>query len=74
MSESTPARGTPSGRGDASAGDGAAQRVIVDELERRLMILETVDEDALGRFGALDWAVCVAGFVILPLLLVWWAA
>jgi len=74
MSESTTAPAAPSGRRAASAGDGSAERVIVDEVERRLMILDTTDEDAFGRFGALDWVVCIGGFVVLPLLLVWWAA
>ena len=48
--------------------------VIVAELERRLRLLETADEDDFGRFTPLDWAVCLAAFVVVPLLLAVWFA
>jgi hypothetical protein len=51
-----------------------APDVIVRELERRLRILERADESVFGGFTALDWAVTVLGSVVLPLLLIWWAA
>ncbi|MFQ5877839.1 MAG: hypothetical protein ACE5JH_09175 [Acidobacteriota bacterium] len=54
--------------------DDVAGRVIRRELERRLALLDAADESAFGRFTALDWMFCVVAFVILPLLLVWWAA
>jgi hypothetical protein len=50
------------------------QESVVRELERRLAALEAAEESAFGAFTALDWGVCVAGFVVLPLLLFFWAA
>ena len=66
--------GPDGGPGGRPRGGEAPDRVIIEELERRLAILEAADEDAFGRFGTLDWVVCIGGFVVLPLLLVWWAA
>jgi hypothetical protein len=48
--------------------------VIVRELERRIRALSTEDEATFGAFTALDWAICLVGFVVLPLVLIWWAA
>jgi hypothetical protein len=47
---------------------------VVRELERRLDALQAAEDSTFGRFTPLDWAICVAGFVALPLLLFWWAA
>lgn len=52
----------------------AAAGTIVRELERRLAVLHDAEDASFGRFTSLDWAICVAGFVVLPLLLFWWAA
>ncbi|HEU4401845.1 MAG TPA: hypothetical protein VFT43_07045 [Candidatus Polarisedimenticolia bacterium] len=54
--------------------DGETHAVIVRELERRLHLLDGADETIFGRFTALDWVVCVAAFVVLPVLLFWWGA
>ena len=49
-------------------------KVLRRELERRLAILEGANEGEFGRFTALDWAICVLFFVILPILAAWWYA
>ena len=49
-------------------------RILVDDLERRLSLLETAGEDQFGPFTSLDWALCLLLFVFLPLLLVVWFA
>ena len=46
----------------------------VRDLERRIRLLESADEEAFGAFTAIDWWICGLAFVVLPLLLVWWAA
>ena len=74
MSDLTTAQAPSAGCGTQPTGEGAEEQVIIDELERRLEILDAADEADFGRFGALDWIACIGGFVILPLLLVWWAA
>ncbi len=48
--------------------------VLRRELERRLAILEKTDDAAFGRFTALDWAITIVLFVLLPLLLAWWGS
>ena len=60
-------------RDDRDRGSAAAE-TIVRELERRLAALSAAEDSDFGRFTSLDWAICVAGFVVLPLLLFWWAA
>jgi len=52
----------------------AAAEAIVRDLERRLRILESADEERFGEFGALDWTVSVLAFLVAPLVLVWWGA
>lgn len=49
-------------------------RILVDDLERRLRLLEMAGEDQFGPFTSLDWALCLLLFVFLPLLLVVWFA
>jgi len=49
-------------------------RILVDDLERRLRLLETADEEEFGPFTSLDWAFCLLLFVVLPLALVVWCA
>jgi hypothetical protein len=49
-------------------------RILVDDLERRLRLLETADEAEFGPFTSLDWALCLLLFVVLPLALVVWCA
>lgn len=51
------------------------QRALDAELRRRLDAIGAgCDDDALGRFDARDWTLIGMGFVVLPLLAVWWFA
>ena len=52
----------------------AEAEAIVRDLDRRLGILESADEERFGEFGALDWTVSVLAFLVAPLVLVWWGA
>ena len=47
--------------------------VLGAELERRLEIFETIDDDEFGRFTRVDWVICTLGFFVLPILVAWWA-
>ena len=47
--------------------------VLADELERRLEIFETIEDDEFGRFTRVDWVICTLGFFVLPILVAWWA-
>jgi hypothetical protein len=40
-----------------------------EELERRIRILETVDESTLGRLNRLDWVVLILLGLVLPVIL-----
>lgn len=62
-SESEPATATHPA--DASA----ARQLIVADLEQRIHDLERTPEDRFGRFTRLDWFFCVAGSVMLPVVL-----
>ena len=44
------------------------------ELTRRIEDLESRDPDDFGHFGALDWAICVVGALVLPVLAFLWFA
>ena len=44
------------------------QRVLREELERRLTYLEEADESRFGAFTALDWLLCWLLFFTLPLI------
>lgn len=59
---------------ETGAGRDAAARVVLQELERRLAILDAGDEARFGPFTLFDWIVSVLGFVVAPVLLVWWGA
>jgi hypothetical protein len=47
---------------------------LIEELERRIDELESLDDDSPGRFTTLDWVICVVGAVALPLLALLWFA
>ena len=51
-----------------------ARELEVEELERRIEILEALDDSTLGRFTAWDWTACITGAVLIPLFLLWWFA
>ncbi len=46
----------------------------VSELERRIELLERLDESIPGRFTRWDWLLCVLGAMIVPSLALWWFA
>jgi len=52
--------------------EATSYRLMVDDLERRIVELTGADESDFGRFTTLDWILCVSGFVVLPYLLFLW--
>ena len=58
------------GTGDKSEARGA----LVEELERRIRELESLDDAAIGSFTGWDWLVCVIGSLVLPAIALWWFA
>jgi len=52
----------------------AARERLVEDLERRIAALETLDDSDLGSFTALDWFFCVAGSIVIPAIALWWFA
>ncbi len=57
---------------------GVRDRVAYDrdvcELERRIELLERLDESIPGDFTRWDWLLCVLGAMIVPCLALWWFA
>jgi hypothetical protein len=47
---------------------------LVEELERRIDELESLDDDAFGGFTRLDWVICTIGALALPYLALLWFA
>ena len=54
--------------------DKSPRDIEIEELESRIETLEGLDDSALGSFTSLDWIIVVVGAVIIPGLLLWWAA
>jgi hypothetical protein len=52
----------------------AGRERLVEDLERRLEELQTLDDSDIGRFTALDWFFCITGSVVLPAIALWWFA
>ena len=50
------------------------EAILQQELERRLAILDSMDDAEFGRFTSLDWFLTTLLFVIIPLLVAWWGA
>jgi hypothetical protein len=44
------------------------ERILHEELERRLAFLEEADDSIFGEFTTLDWVLCTLLFFVLPLL------
>ncbi len=44
-------------------------KILHEELERRLDFLETSDDSVFGAFTTVDWIVCTLLFFVLPLLI-----
>lgn len=49
-----------------------AKPAIVDDLERRIEELDQLPEERFGRFTALDWFICAAGALLVPVALYLW--
>ena len=56
------------------AAEQAGRERLIEDLERRLEELETLDDSDIGSFTALDWFFCIAGSVVIPALALWWFA
>ena len=56
------------------ARDGVSGESEIAELERRIELLERLDESIPGHFTRWDWVICVLGALILPCLALWWFA
>jgi hypothetical protein len=52
----------------------AELRFLAEELERRIAELENDDQRVFGSFTGVDWFLCVVFFVVLPALVILWAA
>ena len=52
----------------------AGRERLVEDLERRLEELQTLDDSDIGGFTALDWFFCITGSVVLPAIALWWFA
>jgi hypothetical protein len=44
---------------------------LVEDLERRIEELETLDHLDVGSFTALDWFFCITGSVVIPAIALW---
>lgn len=49
----------------------AEHECLVRELERRIEILENLEDSSFGNFTTLDWVFCVIAFIILPHIFLW---
>jgi len=45
------------------------ERILHEELERRLGFFESSDDSDFGAFTAVDWLICTLLFFVLPLLI-----
>jgi len=62
-------------RTDSQASAEQADRaMLVEDLERRIAVLEALDDSDLGSFTALDWFFCVVGSIVIPAIALWWFA
>ena len=57
-----------------SAREQASRALLVEELERRIVEIEALDDSQIGRFTGWDWAICVGAAVLAPALAMWWFA
>ena len=58
----------------ATGRDQASRALLVEELERRIVEIEALDDSEIGGFTGWDWAICVGGAVVIPALAMWWFA
>ena len=60
---------------DPAAGrEQASPAFLAEELERRIVEIEALDDSDVGYFTAWDWVICVGGAVVGPALAMWWFA
>jgi len=52
----------------------AAEKLRVENLERRIEELEAIDSASLGPFTTWDWIACLLGSLVIPLVALWWFA
>lgn len=64
----------PSSETSSEAQPRRAGDARIAELVRRIEILEGLDEERFGAFTRLDWWICTALSVALPVVLLWWFA
>jgi hypothetical protein len=50
----------------------SSRDVELEELERRIETLESLDESEFGEFTRRDWVVCVLGALVIPALVLLW--
>lgn len=51
------------------SGQERQEEALREELERRIRILETLDDSTLGRFTRLDWVVLILLGVVVPVIM-----
>ena len=52
--------------------DQPAHNPRAEELSRRILEFESLDDSAFGDFTKVDWLICVFGCLIIPAIVVWW--
>ncbi len=67
MSSTTP-------KDPGAGGEQTPREALVDELERRIEEIESLDDSVIGRFTGWDWLVCGIGSLVLPAIAMWWFA
>jgi hypothetical protein len=66
---------SPSSPTDPASGREQTSRAfLVEDLERRIVEIEALDDSEIGRFTGWDWAICVVGAVVAPAFAMWWFA
>jgi hypothetical protein len=65
---------TPPSLDSAAVREQASRAQLVEELERRIVEVDALDDSEIGSFNRWDWVICVVGAVIIPALAMWWFA
>jgi hypothetical protein len=48
------------------------ERVVHEELERRVELFDNHQDSEFGEFTTKDWAFCTVVFFLLPIVIAWW--
>jgi hypothetical protein len=59
----------PRGDHPREAESARREKILREELERRLEFFESCDDSELGAFTTVDWLICTLLFFLLPLLI-----